>query len=52
MTWPESDITLLLPQAHRVEVRTQGGAITCGGTIHGNVDISATGDGVRLVHEL
>ncbi|XP_046891016.1 protein FAM185A [Hypomesus transpacificus] len=32
-------------KAHRVEVRTQGGAITCGGTIHGNVDISATGDG-------
>lgn len=33
-------------QGHQVEVQSQGGHVTGVGTIHGNVDIQAKGDGV------
>lgn len=39
-------------KAHQVQVRTEGGAVTGGGTIHGNVDISASGDGAVDVKKI
>lgn len=47
-----SFLLLLVSQGHHVEVRSLGGHVTGLGTIHGNVDISTCGDGVRTALQL
>lgn len=41
-----------VPQGHLIEVKSNGGQVTGVGTIHGNVDISTCGDGVRTALNL
>ncbi|XP_045892799.1 protein FAM185A [Micropterus dolomieu] len=39
-------------KGHQVEVQSQGGNVTCVGTIHGNVNISTCGDSAVVVKKL
>lgn len=48
--WHSSRLVLLsfvVSQGHHIEVKSHGGCVTGVGTIHGNVDLSTRGDGVR-----
>lgn len=45
-------LLFVVSQGHQVEVQSQGGNVTCVGTIHGNVNISTCGDSVRTVLHL
>lgn len=53
--WHSSRLVLLsfvVSQGHHIEVKSHGGCVTGVGTIHGNVDLSTRGDGVRTALHL
>lgn len=45
-------LPFVVSQGHHIEVKSHGGCVTGVGTIHGNVDLSTRGDGVRTVLDL
>lgn len=45
-------LLFVVSQGHQIEVKSDGGHVTGGGTIHGNVDINTCGDGVRTALHL